>query len=271
MSKFKFSYTEQASTPFKRLFIRIVENLSGRAHLERLYLSLQKKPAPTTSFWASAMRLLALNIQYNQPNLLKAPKTGPLIVISNHPYGVLDGLTAGYLVEKIRPDFKILASAVLTQVPEVNPFLLPVDLSNRPAAVSNNIATMRMSLQHLNNGGSLIIFPAGLISTSPDRLGKEIATDPPWGAFTSQLIKRSGAHVLPIFFHGQNGRLFQIVSHISRTFRLALIFHEVKARIGTKVSVEIGTVINSNELMQLSNKNLIEVLRNKTYALAEKA
>jgi putative hemolysin len=273
MRKFKFSYTEQASTPFKRWFILLVEALSGRAQLERLYVNIQHLPAPKPSFWAAAMTQLGLNIQFNHDKLMQAPKTGALIVIANHPYGVLDGLTAGYLVEKIRPDFKILASAVLAQVPEINPFLLAVDLSNRPEAQANNMATRRLTLEHLKNGGALIIFPAGLISTSPDRFGQQVATDPAWGTFTSKLIKRTLAHapikVLPIFFHGQNGRLFQIVSHISRTFRLALIFHEVKARIGTNVRVEIGDIIESEALVLMDNKNLIESLRQITYALKQ--
>jgi putative hemolysin len=266
---FKFSYTTQASTPFKRFLIQLVEQISGRRHLERLYLDIQNQPAQNPSFWAATMRALALNIQFNQTQLTKAPKTGPLVVVSNHPYGVLDGLTICYLVEKIRPDFKILASAVLMQVPEIAPYILSVDLSNRAEALQHNIATRKAAIAHVKNGGALIIFPAGLISTSPDKLGRKQAIDPPWGTFTAQLIKRSQAAVLPMFFQGQNSRLFQIVSHISRTIRLALIFHEVKARIGSDVQVGVGEVMHHSEFTHYSNPDLMVLLRQKAYALAQ--
>jgi len=267
-TNFKFSYTTQASTPFKRFLIQFVERISGRKHLEQLYLNIQQNPAQNPSFWAATMQALSLDIQFNQTHLAQAPKTGPLVVTSNHPYGVLDGLTICYLVEKIRPDFKILASAVLMQVPEIAPYILPVDLSNRPEAQASNVTTRKAALAHVKNGGALIIFPAGLISTSPDKLGKKTAIDPPWGTFSAQLIKRSQANVLPMFFHGQNSRLFQIVSHISRTIRLALIFHEVKARIGSEVQVGVDAPIWQQDIAHLSNRALINLLRQKSYALA---
>ncbi|MFC5473919.1 lysophospholipid acyltransferase family protein [Paraherbaspirillum soli] len=268
MSNAKFSYAAQVNTPLKRCLIRAVEVATGRVHLERLYLDNQRAPKANESFWAACIRRLQLDVQFDPAALDKAPKTGPLVVIANHPYGVLDGLTITYLVEKIRQDFMILASAVLVQAPEIQPFTLPVDLSNRPEARDLNLATRRKALAHLKNGGSLIIFPAGLISTAPDRLGRKQAIDPPWGTFTAQLIQRSQANVLPIFFSGQNSRMFQIVSHISRSLRLSLIFHEVKARIKTCLPVAIGDVICYPELASVGdNKTLIQELRRRTYAL----
>lgn len=269
MIKFNFSYASQVNTPLKRGLIRVVEVLSGRVKLEQLYIKNQRAPMANESFWAACMRLLQLNIQFDTNALIKTPATGPLIVIANHPYGVLDGLTISYLVEQVRPDFMILASAVLTQVPEINHFILPVDLSNRPEAKDNNLETRNKARNHIKNGGALIIFPAGLISTTPDRWGRELAIDPPWGNFTSQLIKDAHADVLPVFFSGQNSRAFQIASHISRSLRLALIFHEVKARIGTCLPVAVGNVIPYTELKLIrDNRILTAELRKRTYALS---
>src|SRR6185437_3400328 len=95
----------------------------------------------------------------------------------------------------------------------------------------------------LAKGGAVVVFPAGAISTAPDPLGLKPAVDARWQPFASQLIQRSKATVVPIWFGGQNSRLFQIASHLSLTLRLSLIFHEVKMRIGASLPVAVGAPI----------------------------
>lgn len=264
----RFSYAGQVTTPLKRLVIETIERWTSRAKLERLYRHNRMHPVEGESFWRAAVRLLQLDVRYDADALAVAPAQGPLVVIANHPYGVLDGITLCSLIERLRPDFKLLASSVLAQAPELQPWLLPVDLSIRDAARATNVAVRREALEHVQRGGALIVFPAGLISVSPDRWGRRRAVDPAWGSFTAQLVRRTGATVLPVYFCGQNSRLFQIASHIDRTLKLALIFREVAARIGTPVTVRIGVPIAREALRHArSDRALIEMLRERTYAL----
>lgn len=264
-----FSYAGQVTTPLRRLVIDAVERLTARTKLERLYLQNRRAPRAGESFWQAAVRLLELDIRHDAEALAKAPATGPLVVIANHPYGVLDGVSLCRLVERLRPDFRLLASSVLTRAPELHPYVLPIDLSIRAEARATNVATRRAAIEHVRDGGALIVFPAGLISVSPDRWGRQRAIDPAWGTFTAQLVRRSGAAVLPVYFHGQNSRLFQIASHIDRTLKLALIFREVGARIGSAVTASIGEVVPFEALAELgSDRQLIDALRARTYALA---
>src|SRR6478735_3856758 len=122
VSKPRLSYAGQMNTLFKRCLIRAVEIASGCWHLERIYRDHQRAPKAGESFWSACIRLLRLDVQFDATAIAKAPETGPLIVIANHPYGVLDGLAISYLVQQIRQDFMILASAVMTQAPEVQPY-----------------------------------------------------------------------------------------------------------------------------------------------------
>ncbi|HXE26449.1 MAG TPA: glycerol acyltransferase, partial [Roseiarcus sp.] len=115
-------------------------------------------------------------------------------------------------------------------------------------------------------------FPAGAISTTPDALGMKPAVDGRWQPFASQLIQRSKATVIPIWFGGQNSRLFQIASHLSATLRLSLIFHEVKMRIGASLPVAIGAPIPFAELAAIGDRQaLADELRARVYALARLA
>ena len=115
----------------------------------------------------------------------------------------------------------------------------------------------------------MVVFPAGAISTTPDALGLKPAVDGRWQPFVAQLIQRSKATVVPIWFGGQNGRLFQIASHMSATLRLSLIFHEVRTRIGTSLPVAIGAPIPFASIASIGDRQaLADKLRSRVYALA---
>ena len=121
----------------------------------------------------------------------------------------------------------------------------------------------------LDRGGCVIVFPAGGVSTSPDKLGRRPAMDAPWQPFTVQLIQRSKATVVPIFFGGQNSRLFQIASHLNQTLRLSLIFKEVRDRIGTILPIAIGDPIDGAAFAAATDRKAVALeLMRRTYALA---
>jgi putative hemolysin len=118
----------------------------------------------------------------------------------------------------------------------------------------------------------VVVFPAGAISTTPDKFGSGPAVDGRWQPFVSQLIQRSKATVMPIWFGGQNSRLFQIASHVSLTLRLSLIFHEVETRIGTALPVAIGAPIPFASLASVKDRQeLADELRARVYGLARLA
>lgn len=268
MSNTNFSYSDESQPRIKRGVIRAIEKATGQPQLEKLYRDNQNNPRPGESFWAAAMRKLRIDLVVDEARLKAIPKTGPLVIIANHPYGVLDGLAICAIVERSRNDFLVLTHSALLRAPEARPFLLPVDFSGTEEAFKTNLNSREAARDHLAKGGCIVVFPAGAVSTSPDRLGKRPATDLPWQPFTAQLIQRSRATVVPIFFEGQNSRLFQIVSHISSTVRLSLIFKEVHDRIGTQMLVAIGHAIKPETISLLGDrKALLNALRHITYEL----
>jgi putative hemolysin len=269
MDKYLFSYATREDPPVKRGIIRMVERATGQPKLKRIYIDNQRNPRPNESFWAAAVRRLSLDVRYDAAALARIPRTGPVVVVANHPYGVLDGIVISWLIEKARTDFVVLTHAVLMRAPEVRDFVLPVDFSGTEEAQRNNLATRAAARAHLDRGGVVVVFPAGGVSTAPDRLGRRPAVDSRWQPFVSQLIQRSRATVVPIWFGGQNSRLFQIASHVSLTLRLSLIFHEVKARIGAVLPVVIGAPIPYSALEPIKDRQaLADHLHDAAYAMA---
>jgi putative hemolysin len=172
----------------------------------------------------------------------------------------------------VRPDFVVLTNAILMRAPEVNGFILPIDFSETEEAQQTNLASRAAARAALEKGGVVVVFPAGAVSTAPDKLGLKPAVDARWQPFVSQLIQRSRATVVPIWFGGQNSRLFQIASHLSYTLRISLIFHEVKSRIGRCLPVVIGAPIQFAAIAGVKDRQaLADELRSLVYGLARLA
>jgi putative hemolysin len=267
----QFSYASPNDPAFKRLVIRVIERLSGQPELKRMYQEHQDRPRPGESFWNAAIRKLQLNIVLNEDQLHQIPAKGPAIIVANHPFGVLDGIMICWLVARIRPDFKILTNALLNRIDEIRNALLPIDFEESKAALDTNIKSRAEAKALLEKGGVLIIFPGGTVSTTPSVLSRK-AKDPEWKTFTARMIVQGKAPVVPVFFGGQNSRLFQIASHVSMTLRLSLLFKEVHDRIGNDMVIQIGERIPYEQLKAIPDrKQLMEFLRERTYALAEKA
>ena len=269
MDKYLFSYASPADPPVKRGLIRMVEVATGQPRLKRMYLDNQRHPRAGESFFAAAVRKLELDVQFDAAALAAIPRTGPVVIVANHPYGVLDGIVISWLVEKVRRDFVVLTNAVLMRAPEVQDYILPIDFSDAPEALETNIKTRAAARARLERGGVVVVFAAGGVSTAPDRWGRRPAVDARWQPFVAQLIQRSRATVVPIWFGGQNSRLFQIASHVSASLRISLIFREVKARIGAALPVVIGAAIPYAEIAHIRDRQaLADHLRAVTYALA---
>jgi putative hemolysin len=269
MDDYLFSYAVATDPPVKRGLIRLVEKATGQPVLKRLYIENKNFPRPFETFFAAAVRSLALDVVYDEAALARIPREGATVFVANHPYGVLDGIVVSWLVQKVRPDFVVLTNAVLLRAEEVRDYVLPIDFSDTPEAREINVKSRAAARAQLEKGGAVVIFPAGGVSTAPDRLGRRPAIDAPWQPFAAQLVQRARATVVPIWFGGQNSRLFQIASHISLTLRLSLLFHEVKHRMGTTLAVGIGLPIAFDEISRIKDRQaLADELRARTYALA---
>src|SRR5271157_5788800 len=272
MDKYLFSYATASDPPIKRGLIRLVEKATGQPKLKRMYVQNQRFPRAGETFWQAAVRSLELDVRYDADALGSVPKTGPVVFVANHPYGVLDGIVMAWLASKVRSDFVVLTHVVLTRAPEAARFILPVDFSGSEEAERTNLASRAAARAQLERGGAVVVFPAGAVSTAPDKLGLKPAVDARWQPFVSQLIQRAKAVVVPVWFGGQNSRLFQIASHLSYTLRISLIFHEVRARIGTSLPVVIGAPIRFAAIAGVKDRQaLADDLRGRVYGLARTA
>jgi len=267
--KAKLTYASSDDPLLKRLVIKSIEFATGRKKLEKLYTQVRAEKPTQDAAWDAVLGKLEVEVQYENEKLARIPKEGSLIIIANHPFGVVDGLIFGHLISKVRKDFKVLVNEVLYREEILRHHLLPIDFRTTKEAMQTNINSRNEALKILKSGGAVAIFPAGGVATAPKPL-KGKAEDLEWKKFVLKMIQQSDADVIPLFFHGQNSRLFQLVSHINMNLRLSLLLNEVRNKMGRQIKVEIGKVIPNTILKEFKDRNeLLAYLRKKTYELAE--
>lgn len=250
------------------LAIRAVEQVSSRPSLKRLYNDYQHAVEADISFWDGLVHRLGLEFNFHGTNPDGVPQKGPLVVVANHPYGILDGLAICWLVSRQRQDFKIMINHVMTRLPEMKPYVLPVNFDKTPEAQQTNLSSRQAAKKHLKSGGSLLVFPAGGIATTP-HFFRQKAVEAQWGSLVGKLIRQTESSVLPVFFGGQNSQLFQKVSHISYAARWALLFHEVNRRRGSNFDMVIGDLMSYESLpSDMSPRDLSTYLQQRTHDLS---
>jgi putative hemolysin len=251
-----------AASPFAAITAGAAEHITGLHALSELYEAMPR--AEHEPFFETIRRSLGLSCEVSAEDLAKIPATGPVIVVANHPFGAAEGIVLARILGSVRADVRLLANRLLGRIPELRDDLILVDPFH-PGA-SANVSGIRNAVMHIRSGGMLATFPAGAVSHFHlDRLSIE---DPPWNPHIARLIRRTGATVLPIYFPGANGPLFQLAGLVHPTLRTALLPHALLDRRHTNIAMRIGRPIAFSRLAHLdTDEALIEYLRRRTYVL----
>ncbi|WP_300550804.1 lysophospholipid acyltransferase family protein [Roseovarius sp.] len=262
------SYAHSATSRGGRALIRTMENLTGRIGLIKRASGYEGDIAQGRDFWQVMVARYGLSLEVIAGSLANIPREGPVILIANHPYGILDGLMLGHILCQTRGDFRILAHEVFGRAEDLNRVILPISFEGSKEAVALNLATRRAALDHLGQGGAIGIFPGGTVSTAATPFARPL--DPGWRGFTARMVAKSGATVVPVFFDGHTSRMFQIASHLHQTLRMGLLIKEFHKRLDAPVRVAVGEPISRAEISRHAGdtKSLMAFLRSKTYELS---
>ena len=263
------TYASSAKGRSGRAVIRVMENATGRLRMIRKAKGYDLEVAAGQDFWQVMTERYGLKLDIVGGSLDSIPPDGPLILVSNHPYGILDGLVMGRILSERRcGDFRVLAHRIFRRAPDLERVILPISFDETKEAAKLNMQTRKDAVAYLHEGGAIGIFPGGTVSTSAKPFSQPM--DPSWRTFTAKMIAKSDATVVPIFFDGRNSRLFQLASHLHSTLRTGMFIREFKTKINKPVRIVVGDPIPS-EVLSTYKKDPVgcmDFLRKATYELS---
>jgi putative hemolysin len=241
-----------------------LERLLALTDLERVYGSI-RSAADADQFLDRLLEELGIERE-TVAGAEHLPRSGAALVVSNHPFGAIEGLVLARVLRAVRPDVRIVVNRVLERVPELAELFLFVDLFGGRKSVHENARTLREALAWLRGGGMLAMFPSGEVSSL--RLGERAVTDPRWNPAFVRLALRAGAPVSPGFFDGRNGALFQLAGLVHPRLRTALLPRELVNKRGARLHLAFGAPILPQELEALrDDEERADLCRLRTYAL----
>ena len=266
----QISYAHSAESLAGRAVIRLMENTTGRLQLIKRAKGYEQELQAGADFWNVIAKRYGLSLDVVGGAISNIPRDQPVILIANHPYGILDGLMMGKILADARGDFRILAHQVFRKASDLERAVLPISFAASKEALRLNIQTRKTALGYLGQGGAIGIFPGGTVSTGVHPFAHPM--DPRWRGFTARMVAKSDAVVVPVYFDGHTSRLFQIASHLHATLRMGLLIKEFKNRVDTPVKVVIGAPIGRDRLNPLvgDTKGMMDFLRKATYELSPK-
>lgn len=218
-------------------------------------------------FAEKVLEQLNVQVDINPAELDRIPRTGPLIVVANHPFGAVDGIILMSILHKARPDAKVMANFLLGRIRELRRMLICVDPFDAAGSKARNLTPLKQAIRHVKAGGALGSFPAGEVAHF--HLNQRSIVDPPWSQTIGRIARRSGATVLPLYFHGRNSQLFQVLGMIHPRLRTAMLPRELLKKRTHTIKVRIGHPIPPARLDALADdRRLTDFLRTRTYLLA---
>lgn len=223
------------------------------------------QPKQGIEFIDAILKGCGVEVEFNEKDLRHIPRKGSFIAIANHPYGGIEGLVLLKMLLMVRPDAKLMANFILKKIPNLSDYFIAVNPFENVEHTSS-ISGIKNTLNLIAEGTPIGIFPAGEVSTF--KIDKQQVTDKIWHPVVGKIIAKSKVPVVPIYFHGNNGLLFNLLSLIHPTLRTAKLPSELFNKHGHTIKLRIGKPINVQDIPDAGNATkLLNFLRAKTYAL----
>ena len=206
-----------------------------------------------------------ITIDVSPEQLENIPKEGGFIVVSNHPFGGIEGVMLLSAIAKVRPDFKVMANFILSHIPNLKECFFAVNPFEKNPEWKSSVGGIKGAIQHIAEGNGLGVFPAGEVSRYH---GHDYPEDLPWSTSIARIIKNANVPVIPVFWEGRNSKWFYLVDKIHPMLGTARLTKELINKHDQCFNLQIGKPILPAEVALYEKPaDLAAYLRSRSYAL----
>ena len=206
-----------------------------------------------------------ITIEVAPEQLESIPKEGGFIVVSNHPFGGIEGVMLLSAIAKVRPDFKLMANFILSHIPNLKDCFFSVNPFEKNPEWKSSVGGIKGAIQHVAQGYGLGVFPAGEVSRYH---GHDFPEDLPWSNSIARIIKNANVPVIPVYWDGCNSRRFYRWDKIHSMLGTARLTRELANKHDQNIILQIGKPILPAEVATYEKPaDLAAYLRSRSYAL----
>lgn len=267
----RLTYANTFDSGLKRFTIRAIEWFTGKISVIRMLRAYNRLEPPTRAeFWHTALDVMGIEVQTPREQIERIPAEGPVIIVANHPHGLVDGMVIADILSNQRLDFKILSRGILTGIDEnAASYMISVPFPHEEDSQKKSIEMRASAMEHLANGGVIALFPSGVVASADTWFGDVVERE--WNVFTAKMIRRSGATVVPMHFPGSNSRWYQIANQVSATLRQGLLLGEIVRSCNSPIKPVIGNPLTPEDMADRINdpRAFMSWLRQKTLDLKD--
>ncbi|WP_158971337.1 lysophospholipid acyltransferase family protein [Paraglaciecola sp. L3A3] len=250
---------------FTKLLLKLLDRILAINKLDDLYTENNLHGLDKTTFAQQLLNGLNIQLEGIEDLQHKIPRTGPVVVASNHPFGGIEGVLLAWAIEQVRPDIKVMANKGLRIFPEIQDYFI----FTNPLAANDpkNAPSIRHCLKHVKQGGALLIFPAGSVSHLQKDTNR--IADESWNRLVASISNRTQATYLPVFVSGSNSPLFHQLGQIYFRLRMLMLPRELVNKRGATITVTTGQAISVKHYAKNIDINLqTELFRAQSYLIA---
>lgn len=267
------TYANSFDDPWTSFAIKAIEWVTGKPSILRMVNKFEKMNADYRGqkFWRGALDVMGIELQTPAEQLANIPGDGPVVVVANHPHGMVDGMILADLIGRVRLDYRILTRSVLTGLDEAaTSFMIPVPFPHDPEAQRKMVEMRANAMDVLGQGGVVALFPSGVVMSADTWMGPPVERE--WNVFTAKMIRKSGARVVPIYFPGRNSRAYQIACQVSPILRQGLLLHEIVRSCNKPQAPVVGAPLTDEQMARLETdpRGFMAWLRDHTLALGNR-
>ena len=205
------------------------------------------------------------NITISSSGLENIPKTGPLIIVLNHPLGGMDALALISLLKNHRPDLRFIVNDILMNLENLSGLFVGI---NKHGINKKNV---REDIEKaFNSEHAICIFPAGLVSRKINGLVQDLEWKRTFVTYARSLDRT----VIPIKIDGQLSPFFYRLSRVRRFFRIKAniemlyLADELFKQRNKTLTFTVGQAIKMNQFdTSLTDKEVASEIRKIVHEL----